>query len=239
MVNVGLRGVPAPDRIGAAAPCLIVETPQALEGARSSGASVLLLRFSPSAAPPETLAAIRAARTGPLAPQIFLEVGPLGAGSIEAELDAAAPLAPAGVFLRGCGSRAELQQLSVKLAVREAEARLPEGALRIVAWAAQTPDAIFALGNYAGASQRLSALVFDAPALAAALGVPAGSPTIGAARAQLALGAAAAGVPALELAFGGDVTRVCGLAKDAGFAGVIAREAGEVAAIAAAFRTAG
>lgn len=246
MVNAGLRAGAAVRETGELWPCLMVDVGagQACAGALDSGAPALLLRITgagdaPGRARARTAAAelIQKARERPGAPPIFVEIAQIEEAAVEADLDAIVPVGPAGVFLDGCRSRADVQQLSVKLAVREAEAGLAPGAVRIVAWAARTAEAAVALGGYAGASPRLAGLAFDAGALAGALCVPVSSQTVAAVRAQLVLGAAAAGVPALELAPAGDaaVRRACEDARRSGFAGVIVREARDIAAAEAAF----
>jgi citrate lyase subunit beta/citryl-CoA lyase len=247
MVNGGLRA--GFDLKGGGAPqtCLILpaDAPDAGAAAIGSGATAALLRLAGGGEAARARSRANAAahikdlRKTPSAPAVFVEIAPLGEPAAAADLDGLVAAAPDGVFLPFCASRAELQRLSVSLAVREAAAGIAEGAVRIVAWAAQTPDAVMSLTGLAHASPRLAGLAFDARALGAALGVPADSPTIGVARAQLVLAAAAAKVPALELAPAGNVARAAAQAKRAGFAGMILRAPEHVLIVASVYCGAG
>lgn len=105
---------------------------------------------------------------------------------------------PDGIFLKGAENGAHVQHLGAKLAVFEARAGLPDGALGVIAAAAGTPAATFDLASFAGCSQRLRALAFDRDALAGSLGVARAAAPLGLARGLLVLAAAAAGLPALD-----------------------------------------
>lgn len=180
---------------------------------------------------------IEAARGRPGAPKIFVQVAPARSEIVDADLDALIGAGPEGVFLEACEGRADVQRLAVKLAVREAEAGIAEGATSIVALAAQTPAAVFGLGGYAGASPRLAALAFDAPPIApATMGAEAPGRTT--ARALLVFGAAAAGVPALDIApegAGAALAAACAAARRDGFSGMMARAPEQIGAIEDAF----
>ena len=63
-----------------------------------------------------------------------------------------------------------LGHLAAKIAVREAESDLPDGATRIIPIATETGKGIFGLGSYAGATHRLAALTWGAEDLSADLG---------------------------------------------------------------------
>jgi citrate lyase subunit beta/citryl-CoA lyase len=65
---------------------------------------------------------------------------------------------------------ADVQHLGAKLAVREAEHRLPDGGTRILAIATESARALFGLASYAGASARLEGLAWGAEDLSADLG---------------------------------------------------------------------
>lgn len=238
MVNGGLRCATPLKEGGELRSWMIVSaaTRVALDAALSSGASALLLRLGGEKdARASAVALIEEARMSPRAPAIYTEVARVGDAALDADLDAIVAAAPAGVFLCSCESRADIQQLSVRLAVREAEAALAEGAVRIVAWAAQTPAGVLGLGGLATASPRLAALAFDAEALSAALDVPVDSPTILSARAQLVIAAAAAGVPALTLAPDGDAGAACAQARRAGFRGMLVRTPDQIPVVETVF----
>lgn len=123
-------------------------------------------------------------------------IHPLASGRANSDLDAIMRWAPYGVILPQAGGGSDAQHLGAKLAVREAENGLDDGVTRIFASAADLPMAIFKLGSLAGATRRLAGLIWDAGALAEALGVAADSPVLEPARAKLVYAAAAAGVPA-------------------------------------------
>jgi len=165
-------------------------------------------------------------------PLLFVKAAPVTGAAIDADLAATMAARPDGVFLEQAEGRASVQHLAAKLAVAEAEAGLAEGATRIVALATQTPAAIFSLGSYAGASERLAGLVFDQEALK---GDPAAV-----ARALLLYGAAAADAPAIEGSLwrrDDETAFLQGLraARRDGFSAVLAGAAGQAAAIKAAF----
>lgn len=228
--------------------CLILpaDAEQALAPALGCGAAALLLRLGP---PVENEARRRArerarlviteARCRPAAPRIFVQVAPARSAVVEADLDALAGALPGGVFLEACAGRADLQQLSVKLAVREAAGGVAEGSMSIIALAAQTPAAIFQLGTYAGASPRLTALAYDEASLLDAMSgaIAEGAAPLSAARALLVFAAAAAGVPALDCApkDGAKLETACAAARRDGFSGMLAQAPDQIGVIKAAF----
>jgi citrate lyase subunit beta/citryl-CoA lyase len=207
--------------------------------ALTSGASALLLRLGPEegAAREEARAFARAcletARGRTPRPAIFAQVASVKSPASEADLDAVVAPGLDGVFLEGCEGRVDMQQAAARLAIREAAFDLPEGSLRIVALAAQTAAGVFALGGYRGASPRLAALAMDETPL------PGGAAARGVARTALVLGAAAAGVPALDAAprvGAGALEEACRAARREGFAGLMTPRPGEIPAIGRALR---
>ncbi|MCW2284999.1 citrate lyase subunit beta/citryl-CoA lyase [Rhodoblastus acidophilus] len=142
----------------------------------------------------------------------------LTSGFADSDLDAVMAHAPYGIILpQACGGR-DVQHLGAKLAVREAENGLEDGSTRILAAAADLPEAIFALGSLAGATRRLLGLLWDGAALAGALGVGEDADILAVARAQLVFAAAAAGAPALvDAAASPDFSR----ARRDGFGGAV------------------
>ncbi len=178
---------------------------------------------------------VHAARRGGATPKLYVRVCGLK-GPIDAELDALIPAAPDGIVLPA-QSGADVQHLGVKLAVREAELGIADGATRIVALAGGTPGAIFQLPSFAGASARLVALAFDASALAASLGTNDDAPgaPLTLARNLTLFAAKAAGVAALQVENGAtDFTIFSQRAKLAGFDGIVTARADAIAAIRAA-----
>jgi citrate lyase subunit beta/citryl-CoA lyase len=206
--------------------------PQAL----GSGACALLLRLdgvSREVARAGARSFIDAARKSPAArPQIFVQVAPVTSDKVDDDLEALMGEGLDGVFLEACEGRHDVQQLSVKLAVREAESGLRAGELKIVALAAQTPASVFGLGAYRGASKRLVALAMDRADL------PGGAQARATAAALLSLGAAAAGVSALAAAparRGGPQVAAYADLRQEGFTGAMAFSEKEIAAINVAF----
>ncbi|WP_245434532.1 aldolase/citrate lyase family protein [Methylocystis rosea] len=166
------------------------------------------------------------------APKLFVEVAPLVNELIEADLDALFGPGPDGVFLPSCDGAASLQRVSVKLAVREAQAGLADGATRIGAFAGGDPAAALALRSLAGASPRLAALAFDEAGLRAALGLACGDgAAVQMARGAVVLAAASAGVPALAAPVRTGEEAAYAAARRDGFRGAMALFPGEIAAI--------
>jgi citrate lyase subunit beta/citryl-CoA lyase len=210
-----------------------------VDEALASGASALLLRpgFENTVAPhvgARTFAKafLERARTRAGRPAIYVQVASVRAPGSEAALDAVIAPELDGVFLEDCDSRADVQQLAARLAVREAMMGLPEGRLRIVALAARTPAGFFSLGEYRNASPCLAALALDETPLSG------GAAAQGVARALLTLGAAAAEIPALAAApcvADGDFEAACRSAAREGFSGLMTPRAAEIPAILRAF----
>ena len=139
-----------------------------------------------------------------------------------------------GVFLETCDGRNNLQHLSVKLSVSEAMLGLADGVTPIIAQAAATPQSVFFLSSYAQATPRLQGMVFDEARLALALDATrcARAPTpIASIRDQVALAAAAAGVPAYLR----PATRAYDHAWRDGFNGIIGATYEEINVIKASF----
>ena len=100
-----------------------------------------------------------------------------------------------------------MQQLSVKLALREALCGLDDGATGIIA-AVDTAEALLGLANFRGASARLIGLSWDAESLRVDIGAETALDATGAyvgafrlAREMTLIAAAAAGVAAIDTAF--------------------------------------
>jgi citrate lyase subunit beta/citryl-CoA lyase len=101
-----------------------------------------------------------------------------------------------------------MQHLGAKIAVREAESNVRDGAVRILAIATETPRSVFQLGTYAGSSHRLMALTWGGEDLSAELGAETNRLDDGSyadpyrlARALTLMGAAAASVDPVDSVF--------------------------------------
>lgn len=132
----------------------------------------------------------------PCGPGLYLRLPPLSCGSAESDLARAAGLGVDGLVLTGAAGRLDVEHLGAKLAVIEAERGLPDGGLRILAVAADTPAGVLALPAFA-ATPRLVGLACDPERLAFLLGCGPDAPAIAQARALTVLAAAACRVQAV------------------------------------------
>jgi len=186
-----------------------------LEKAVTSGADVLLIDLEDSVAldaKPEarrvTSDFIKEHRSKPGRPRLYVRVNGLTTGMTDADLDGVMGAAPDGIVLPKTVGGADVAHLGAKLAVREAEFGLEDGATRILAIATENAAGVFALGTFGGASHRLMGLTWGGEDLSADLGAEANRDEKGAytdpyrlARSLTLLGAAAAGVDAIDSVF--------------------------------------
>jgi citrate lyase subunit beta/citryl-CoA lyase len=151
-----------------------------LDKALTSGADVLLIDLEDSVAPTAKEEARRVtadflakARDVPGRPGLFVRVNGLVTGLADADLDAVMAAAPDGIMLPKTVGGRDVSHLGAKLAVREAEFGLPDGATRVIAIATETAAGVFALGTFAGASHRLLGLAWGGEDLSADIGAEA------------------------------------------------------------------
>ncbi len=172
--------------------CLILADDAPLEAALESGASVVVVES-------RALALQRSVAAACGRPALYVRLGPMGDPGVDGVLETLLEAPPDGILLEGAEGGVSVQHVGAKLAVFEARAGLPDGAVGVIALAAGTPKAIFKLGSFAGCSTRLRALAFERSALARclALDAPDAAP-LGLARGLVALAAAAAEAPALD-----------------------------------------
>jgi citrate lyase subunit beta/citryl-CoA lyase len=148
---------------------------QRLAEALNSGADAIIVDLAQPA--PAERAAARAAAARFLeeargrlgGPVLILRANALDSGETDADLDAVMPSAPDAILLPGSLGAPSVQQLSAKLAVREAEFDLPDGETRIIA-VADTAQSMFHMGTYRGSSGRLIAVAWSAESLRADIG---------------------------------------------------------------------
>ena len=140
------------------ADCLFIDLEDSVAAANKPIARKMALEF------------LSSARKRDKRPLLYVRVNALDTGLTDADLDAIMPGAPDGILLPKSQGGADVQHLAAKLAVREAENDLPDGATRICCVATETASAIFGLSTYRGASRRLSALTWGAEDLSADLG---------------------------------------------------------------------
>ena len=142
-----------------------------------SGADALIVDLEDSVAASGKAAAreTAAAFLGEMIPQedrprLFVRVNALDTGLTDDDLEAVVSCAPDGIMLPKSNAGADAILLDAKIAVAEAIADLPEGRIGIVPIATETAGALFTLGTYAGATNRLQGLTWGAEDLSAELG---------------------------------------------------------------------
>jgi len=221
---------------------------QRLAEALESGADAILIDLAGTAPAERTTARIVAARFlkeahGQLGgPVLILRANALDSGETDADLDAVMPGAPDAILLPGSVWAASVQQLSAKLAVREAKLGLDDGATRVIA-VADTAQSLFTMGSYRGSSARLIGVAWSAEALRADIGAETDRDPLGdylgayrLARELTLLAATSARVAAIDAAFP-DIRDLKGLRAEAlaarrdGFTGKIALDPAQVGAI--------
>ncbi len=182
-----------------------------LAEALPSGADAVVIDLA-QAAPTERMAARTLAgrfvkQAHGRGPGIFVGVNPLDSGEIDSDLDAVMAHAPDAILLPKSLGAASVQQLSAKLALREADFALIDGATRIIA-VVDTAQALFGMGSYRGASARLAAIAWSVEALRADIGAETDRDPTGdyagpyrLARQLTLLAAASARVAAIDTAF--------------------------------------
>jgi citrate lyase subunit beta/citryl-CoA lyase len=88
-------------------------------------------------------------------PALVVMPNSLDSGEIDSDLDGVMAGAPDAILLIGSLGAASVQQLSAKLAVKEAEFALGDGGTKIIA-VADTAQSLLSMGGYRGASARLT-----------------------------------------------------------------------------------
>jgi citrate lyase subunit beta / citryl-CoA lyase len=177
----------------------------------------------------------------------YVRINPLASGLALDDLAATVGGRPDGILVPKCVPE-DVRTAEHYLSAFETAAGAPVGATRIIAIASETPAAVFQLGNYAGISSRLEALTWGAEDLSACLG--GNNRTLAGdydgpyklARSLCLLGAAAAGVVALDTIYTDfrddeGLRAECAAARRSGFAGKMAIHPAQLSAINAAFST--
>jgi citrate lyase subunit beta / citryl-CoA lyase len=222
-----------------------------LEKASASAADIVLLDLEDAVAEArkpeartrigEFLAAQPENRT-----RFWVRINPLQGPHARADLAAVLRGRPGGIMLPKSRGRADVEALDRYLSDLESATGIEPGATRVIALVTETAQSMFTTGDYAGAP-RLIAMTWGAEDLADALGAsenrnPDGSYlfTYQLARSFCLLGAAAAGVSAIETIHG-DFRDESGLrkraqeARRAGFRGMLAIHPAQVPVINEAF----
>lgn len=185
-----------------------------LERGFSSGADVVIVDLEDSVAPDNkghargVAADFIASKKLATRASIYVRVNDLSTGMTDDDLRAIVPIAPDGIMLPKSNSGADVQHLSTKLRVHEAENGLPDGAIRIIPIITETAAGTLATASYAGASARVAGLTWGAEDLSAAIGARATRDGEGRytdvfrlARALTVLAASAAEVAAIDTVF--------------------------------------
>ncbi|HEY7888413.1 MAG TPA: CoA ester lyase [Steroidobacteraceae bacterium] len=178
--------------------------------------------------------------------RLWVRINPLQGPHALADLAAVIPSRPGGIMLPKSRRGADVERLDHFLSDLEAAAGIEQGATAVIALVTETAQSMFTTGTYAGAP-RLAALTWGAEDLAAAVGATDNRNADGSyvflfemARSFCLLGAAAAGVAAVETIHG-DFRDEAGLhrraqeARRAGFRGMLAIHPAQVEVINQAF----
>ncbi len=225
-----------------------------LDKAMTSGADALIVDLEDSIAldgkaraRQSAAAFLKDAMANPARPYLMVRVNGLQTGLTDADLDAIAPEKPDAIMLPKAEGGASVIHADAKLAVREAESGLPDGAIKILPIATETAAALFVAGSFAGASARLLGLTWGAEDLSADLGAQSNRDAEGRfldpyrlARVLCLAGAAAAAVPAIDTVYvdfrdSEGLRRECAEACRDGFTGKMAIHPAQVPIINAAF----
>ena len=143
-----------------------------------SGADALILDLEDSVAAPNRPTARKLAHAFLLAHQPtqpggrirrYVRINPLASGLALDDLAATVSGRPEGILLPKC-TPDDVRTVDHYLSAFETAAGVPVGDTRVIAIATETPQAVFALGGYAGVSARLEAITWGAEDLAACLG---------------------------------------------------------------------
>jgi len=178
--------------------------------------------------------------------RLWVRINPLQGPHALADLAAVMPSRPGGIMLPKSRGRADVECLDHYLSALEVAAGIEQGATRVIALVTETAESMFTTGTYAGAP-RLVALTWGAEDLADAVGAAGNRNVDGSyaftfemARSFCLLGAAAAGVAAVETIHG-DFRDEAGLrrraqeVRRAGFRGMLAIHPAQVEVINQAF----
>ncbi|HVH81341.1 MAG TPA: CoA ester lyase [Stellaceae bacterium] len=177
----------------------------------------------------------------------YVRINPLASGIALDDLAVTIAGRPDGILLPKC-SPEDVRTLDHYLSAFEAAAGHAAGGTRIVAIATETPQAVFALGHYAGSSPRLESITWGAEDLSACIG--GNNRTLDGtydgpyllARSLCLLAASAAGVAAVDTIYTDfrdpeGLKAECLAARRSGFTAKMAIHPAQIAAINEAFST--
>lgn len=217
--------------------------------ALAAGADAVIIDLEDAVAASERAAA-RAVATAAINARddVWVRINPLDTEDADLDLEAVMPERPAGIVLPKPVSAADAIDLAARLDEFERTHGIDAGRTRILPICTETPSALFALGGYVDATDRLAGLTWGAEDLKAALGAAANRgedggwlPPYELARSLCLFAAAAARVPAVDTVYT-DFRNTDGLADYAararrdGFSGMLAIHPAQVPVINDAFR---
>ena len=224
-----------------------------LENGFGAGADVVIVDLEDSVEPQNKVAAREiaarfiAGNRQQTSSAIYIRVNDLSTGLTDDDLAVLVAVKPDGIMLPKSNSGQDVQQLSAKLRVHEAENGLPDGGIKILPIITETAAGVLAAASYAGASARLAGLTWGAEDLSAAIGARAARDDNGRytdvfrlARSMTILAAGAAEVAAIDTVFPAfrDMAAFeaeCAEAERDGFTGKMAIHPAQVPVINAAF----
>jgi citrate lyase subunit beta/citryl-CoA lyase len=221
-----------------------------LAKARTSPADALILDLEDSVAPENKVKARALAReflkeNHPHA--VWVRINAVGSAGYRAELTEIAAAALAGLVVPKPDAPDELRILDRDLAEIEKAHGLPQGGIKIIPVATETPRAVLSLMDYRNPPPRLAALAWGAEDLSAALGAATNREADGEfaftyrmVRSLTLIAAKAAGVAAIETLHAAfrdakGLERVAQTARRDGFSGMLAIHPDQVEVINAAF----
>ena len=190
------------------------DAPAKMRKAATSGADAVILDLEDSVAPAakplarDQIALFLAESRQSRPVQLWVRINPLSTGLALEDLAKVVAGAPDGIVLPKAEGARDVRRLSDYLAALEIREGLAPGAIRILPIATETPRALFKLGTYEEAGDRLAGLTWGAEDLPTAVGASANRTQQGQltdlcrlARTLCLAGAASAEVPAIETVY--------------------------------------
>jgi citrate lyase subunit beta / citryl-CoA lyase len=217
--------------------------------ARTSGSDALIVDLEDSVVPEKRVRARGMAREflsdRPMS-SVWLRINPLNTADGDLDL-ALAAAAPAGLVIPKAEDVEALRSLDCRLTEIERRHNLPEGGIKVMPIATETPRAVLGLSEYRNPVPRLAALTWGAEDLSAALGAVTNRTDDGdlvftyrVVRSLALIAAVAAGVAAVETLYPdfrdmGGLEHAARQARREGFTGMLAIHPDQIPAINAAF----
>ena len=181
--------------LGSGTDVLIVDLEDSVSNARKAAARTIAAEFL-------------TARAGEPGPKLYVRVNDFSTGLTDEDLAAVVKAGPHGIMLPKSAGGADVERLSAKLRVHEAEAGLQDGAIRILPIITETATGLLAAASYSAALPRLAGVTWGAEDLSADVGARSARDETGRytdvfrlARAMTVLAAAKAETAAIDTVF--------------------------------------